>query len=497
MISASDEVRGRSAASASNNKWVILGITAIGVFMATLDASIVNISLPKISLAFDVPLSGMIEWVIISYLIVLASLLLTFGRLSDIVGQKVLWASGLIVFTVSSALCGAAPSLPLLVVFRAVQGIGGAMMMAISPAMTTGAFPPTQRGRALGIIAAVVAVGTSAGPTVGGIITEALTWRWIFYINVPIGLVGIYATLRYLPERERGPRGEQGFDPVGAVLLSAGTACLMLGMSFGEEAGWSSTLIVGLFAAAFVLFAAFIITETRVAHPIVRLSILRNRVLSSALVSSFLSFTSLFAVMFLMPFYLEELLAMPTDRAGLLLTAVPITIGVVAPVSGALSDRFGSQVLSSLGLAIASLGLWLLSNLMPRASEFDIVWRLVVAGFGQALFQSPNNNAIMGSVPLRQLGVVSGLLATIRTLGQGFSVALTGAIFMSLGGASAGAMLVRKAVAPAGQLESTFIHAFHTALFTCMVIASVGVFTALTRGPAKSRKDEEDFGQSP
>jgi EmrB/QacA subfamily drug resistance transporter len=467
-------------------KWTVLLIVNIGIFMATLDASIVNISLPKISLSFHVPLSGIVEWVIIAYLIVIASLLLILGRLSDIVGQKLLWVLGLSIFTLSSALCGAAPSLVHLVIFRALQGVGGAMIMALSPAMLTRAFPPTEWGRALGLLALVVAAGTSAGPTVGGIITEAFTWRWIFYLNVPIGIIGIVTTLRLLTEPMHLRWGRQQFDPIGAILLSVSLCCLMLGLSFGQEAGWRSFTIVGLFVAALVLLAGFIIHEKHVTQPIVDFSLFRNRLFTAAIVSSFLCFLSLFAVMFLMPFYLEELLALPVHLAGVLMTAVPLTIAVVAPLSGWLSDRFGSRLLSSAGLAIVCLGLWFLSQLTARVSLFDIAWPLVVTGFGQALFQPPNNNAIMSSVPPHRLGLASGFLSTVRVLGQSSSVAMTGAIFTSLGGAQAGAKLVQKGALSAGSLEDTFVHAFHFALLTCMIIASIGVFTSLMRGPRGS-----------
>ena len=467
-------------------KWTVMGIMAIGLFMATLDASIVNISLPKISLSFHVPLSGMVEWIIIAYLIVIASLMLTLGRLLDMVGQKLLWVLGLLIFTTSSALCGAAPSLLLLVIFRALQAVGGAMIMTISPVMIARAFPATERGRALGILALVVAAGTSAGPAVGGLITQAFTWRWIFYINVPIGMIGMGAALRLLTEPMRLSWGQQRFDPIGALLLSVSIICLMLGLSFGQEAGWRSFTIVGLLVMALMLLAAFIIHEKHVTQPIVDFSLFRNRLFTAAIISSFLAFLSLFAVMFLMPFYLEELRALPVHLAGLLMTAVPLTIAVVAPLSGRLSDRFGSRLLSSSGLAIVCLGLWFLSRLRSGGSLFGIVWPLVVTGFGQALFQPPNNNAILSSVPPQRLGIASGFLSTVRVLGQSSSVAISGAIFTSLGGARAGAALGQKWGLAADQLEAVFIHAFHIAMLTCMIIASIGVFTSLMRGPRGS-----------
>ncbi len=463
-------------------KWTVMGMVDIGAFMATLDASIVNISLPKISLSFQVPLSGMVEWVIIAYLIVIASLLLILGRLSDMLGEKLLWVLGLAIFTISSALCGAAPSLLSLVIFRGLQGIGGAMLMAIGPAMITRAFPATERGRALGLLGLVVAAGTSAGPAVGGIITQVFSWRWIFYINIPIGIIGVIATLRLLTERMRPSWGRQRFDLRGAILLAAGLCCLLLGLSFGQEIGWHSLTIVGLLAAALALLAGFIINEMYVEQPIVDFSLFGNRLFSAAMASSFLSFLALFAVMFLMPFYLEELLALSPHEAGLIMTVVPLTISVVAPISGWLSDRFGSQVFSSLGMAISCIGLWFLSQLTARVSFFDIIWPLVITGFGQALFQPPNNNAIMSSVPPPRLGIASSFLATVRVLGQASSVALTGAIFTMLGGAQAGAALGQKLGLPVKTLEATFLHAFRMALLTCMAIAAIGVFTSLLRG---------------
>jgi EmrB/QacA subfamily drug resistance transporter len=466
-------------------KWTVMGIVGLGIFMATLDSSIVNISLPKISLSFLAPLNGLVEWVIIAYLIVIASLLLILGRISDMVGQKLLWLLGLIIFTGSSILCGMAPTLLSLVIFRGLQGVGGAMIMAISPAMITRAFPITELGRAMGVLGLVVAAGTSAGPTVGGYITQTFSWRWIFYINVPLGIIGVIATLRLMGERLRPDWGKQRFDPLGAVLLSVCLLCLMLGLSFGQDLGWGSFTILGLFAVAVALLAAFIINEFHVTHPIVDFSLFRNRLFSAAILSSFLCFLSLFTVVFLMPFYLEDLLALPPQEAGLLMTAVPLTIMVVAPVSGWLSDLFGSQVLSSLGMAVGCVGLWFLSHLTAHTSHLDIVWPLVVTGLGQALFQPPNNNAIMSSVPTQRLGIASSFLSTVRVLGQASSVALSGAIFTMLGGAQAGVALSQKGVIPTPYLESIFVHAFKMALLACMVVAGIGVFTSLMRGQAR------------
>ena len=465
-------------------KWAVLGIVAIGIFMATLDSSIVNISLPAIAHAFGVGLTGAVEWVIIMYLVVIAAVLLTIGRLADMIGHKVIWAGGLAIFTIGSAICGAAPSLGLLIAARGLQGLGGALLMAISPAMLTRAFPASERGRALGMNAVIVALGVSVGPTLGGIITEFWTWRWIFYVNVPIGIIGFILTMRILTERLH--RGKGSFDPWGAVLLAAGLASLTLALSFGQEWGWGSPLTVGLLVFGVAALVALYFVEKHVPDPIIKLTLLHNRVFLSANLSLILSFLALFAVSFMLPFYLEELRHFSTIEAGLLLTPLPLTIAVIAPISGSLADRIGTRWLAAGGLALACLGLVFISQLNAQSSLWDIIWRLVVTGAGQALFQSPNNSALMGAAPRNLQGSAAGFLATGRVVGQSLSVAISGAIFASLGGATAGQILVAQAHhLPAAQVQALqvqFANALHYTFITCAAIAAVGILTSLVRG---------------
>jgi EmrB/QacA subfamily drug resistance transporter len=466
------------------SKWAVLAIVAVGVFMATLDSSIVNISLPTIARYFNVPLSGAIEWVVIAYLVATAAILLTAGRLADMIGRKAVWLAGLLLFTSGSALCGAAPSLGFLIAARAFQGLGGALLMAVSPALLVNAFPPQERGRALGLNAVTVALGVSVGPTLGGLITASLSWRWIFYVNVPIGIIGILATLRVLKERTRRNPGR--FDPLGALLLAVGLAALTAGLSFGQEIGWSSPLFIGLLVIGIIALALLPIVEKRVSNPIIDFSMFRDRVFFSANISLILSFLAMFAVSFMLPFYLEELRGFSTETAGLLLTPFPIVLAVIAPISGSLADRFGSRWLAAGGLAIACLGLFFISQLNEHSSIFDIVWRLVFTGAGQAIFQSPNNSALLGAAPKSQQGSASGFLATGRTMGQSLSVALAGAIFAGLGGASAGLALAanRTHLDPAqlAALQHTFTSSFQTTFIVCTCIAVIGVFTSLVRG---------------
>ena len=457
-----------------------------GLFMTTLDASIVNIGLPAIARAFQTPLSGTVEWVIIGYLVVTAALLLTVGRLSDIVGRAPIWTVGLVLFTLASLLCGAAPTLGLLIAARLIQGAGAALMLASGTAMLTDAVPPRLRGRALGLGAVAIALGTSVGPTLGGVITEHLSWRWIFYVNLPVGLVALIAARRFLPRGEA--RGTGSFDPLGALLLAIGVAALTLGLSFGGEWGWTSLRLIGALVIGGAALTGALVAESRVAHPIVDLTLFRNPVFASAIASMLLSMLALFSVGFLLPFYFEELRGFSSAHSGWLLTPTPVVLAIVAPIAGAAADRFGSGVIAPLGLAINAVALLLLSQLDATSSTWDIVWRLGMAGLGQGLFQAPNTRALMDAAPATEQGAASGLLATARIAGQALSVAVAGAVFLGLGG-SAGATLINLRAGgtqPSGEalqaLEVTFLHGFRTALIVCAGFAALGALAALVRG---------------
>jgi len=466
------------------SQWAVLAVVTVGTFMTTLDASIVNISLPSIASAFGTSLTGTVEWIIIGYLVVIASLLLSVARLADLIGRTPLWLAGLATFTVGSALSGAAPSLELLIAARALQGVGSAFILANGLAILSDTFPASERGRALGINAIALALGTSVGPTLGGLITEHLDWRWIFYVNVPVGLAAVVASRHVLPRA--GHRVPGRFDLVGAVLLGVGVAGLNLGLSFGQEWGWSSPMLIATILIAVSALVGAVLYERRAPAPLLDLNLFRNRVFSSALVSLILSMLALFAVGFLLPFYFEELRGYSTQTAGLLLTPFSLTIAVVGPIAGSLADRFGSRWLSPAGLALMVVGLVQLARLNLTSSLQEIVLPLIVVGFGQGLFLSPNSNALLGATPREEQGQGSGVLATGRIVGQSLSVAVAGAVFASLGGAIAGASLIsfRTSLTDAQRTaaQSTFIDAFHTALLVCAAFAAIGVLTALVRG---------------
>src|SRR6266516_2350195 len=426
--------------SGSPNPWATFSLVAIGTFMIMLDASIVNISLPSIARSFHTPVGGAMEWVIIAYLVTIAGTLLTFGRLSDMIGRKPIWLSGLALFTLGSGTCGAANSLPLLIAARAFQGLGGALLFSTSVAIITDTFSAEKRGFALGCNAVVIALGSSAGPVLGGLITEHWNWRWIFYINLPLGICALAGSQRLL--RNIVGTQRQRFDPFGAALLAAGLALLTLALSFAPEWGWSSWSSLLCFGVSVVALLVVPAVERRVRDPIIDLRLLQNRVFASALLSMTLAMLALFAVGFMLPFYFEELRGFSAAKSGLFLTALPLSLALVAPVSGSLADRFGSRWLASGGLALACLGLFAVSQLNARSSDWDIIWPLVLTGAGQGLFMTPNARALMNAAPTSEQGESSGLLATGRVLGQSLSVALAGAIFAGLGGAEAGRTLI-------------------------------------------------------
>ncbi len=475
-----------SAGAGSPSTGVVLVTVTLGVFMANLDASIVNISLPMIARSFGVSVTGSIAWVVIAYLVIIAAVLLTVGRVADLIGRTPVWLGGLLLFTTSSALCGAAPSLGALIVARGFQGLGAALLMAVGPAILIAGFPPTQRGRALGLLAVVAALAASAGPTVGGLVTTRLSWHWIFYVNVPLGVIGMLLTWRVLGVTRQ--KGSGSFDPLGSLLLALGLVLLTLGLSFGQDWGWASPRLLGAVLGTVGVFVAFVLVERRVASPVIDAALLRERVFLWANLSQLLGFCAFFAVPFLLPFYLEELRGWSAAQAGLLLTPLPLTMVVVAPLSGVLADRLGARGLAAGGLAVTGAGLVLLSRLSTHSAAGAIMGALVVIGLGQALFQAPTMSAILGAAPEARRGSASSVLATGRVLGQSVSVALAGAIFTSLGAAAAGRRLILLTGAHGsgplqrGALEHTFMQGIHAAFLACAAVAALGLVTTLLWG---------------
>lgn len=487
-----EEVNRLMANGSGPGKWAVMGLVACGTFMTTLDGSIVNIGLPSIARAFRTPLTGTVEWVVIGYLVTIAAVLLSFGRLSDMIGRRPVWVAGLIVFTVGSALCGFAPSLPLLIASRALQGIGGALIFAPSIALLTDAFPEQERGKALGLNAVVVSLGVSTGPPLGGLLTQQLDWRWIFFVNLPIGIVAAFLSFRTLP-KSQGKKVR--FDFAGAAALAVGLAGVTLAMSFGQEWGWFSAGTLASAGVGVAALGAAYFVERRAEAPIVDLNLFKDRVFASGIASLVMTFMAFFSVGFLMPFYFEQLRGFSTESSGLLLTPFSIAVAVIAPIAGAVADRTGVGRWPAFGLAIAAVGVALVSFVDARTSVWDVIWRTALTGAGVAIFQSPNNSAIMGAAPKEQKGSASGILATARVVGQSLSVAVAGAIFTGMGSSNAGTVLQaqRARLAPADlqRLGQTFLSGFHPAMLTSAAFALAGAGFALIRSSKKEASKAE------
>lgn len=411
-----------------SRKWYVMAAVAMGIFLATIDGSIVNIALPTLVMELNATFAN-VQWVVLIYLLTLATLLPGVGRVADIRGKKTIYITGFVVFTIGSVLCGLSPNVGWLIGMRVVQAVGAAMLLSLGPAILTEAFPPNERGRALGISGAIVSIGIIAGPTLGGLILGSLSWHWIFFVNLPIGILGVWMAIRYVP-RSR-PRGGQVFDFAGAVALFVSLLSLLLGLTFGQNWGFASARVLGLFALFVFALALFIRIEVRVRQPVVDLRLFRSAEFSLNLVTGLMSFMAMSGTILLLPFYLEGIRGFAVAQVGLMLAVTPLSVGLVSPFSGALSDRYGTRVITVVGLSMLLIGFIGLTTLRGDTPVWAYLLRMVPVGVGLGVFQSPNNSAILGAAPREQLGVASGLLALTRTLGQSMGIAIAGAVWVA------------------------------------------------------------------
>lgn len=454
-------------------KWKAMFVVWIGIFMATLDGSIVNVALPTLTEYFNTDITT-IEWVVMAYLLTITSLLLSLGRISDMVGRKTIFAGGLAIFTIGSGSCALSASENQLILYRVIQGIGAAMLMATGIAIITHAFPPRERGKAMGLIGTVVAIGSMAGPITGGFLIENVGWQSIFYINIPVGIFGTAMALAVL-RKDEITKG-QTFDVPGALTLFISLTSLLLALSQGQEIGWRSSYITLLFIMSILFFILFIVVENKARQPMMELRHFRNRPFAAANISALISFVAMFSVILLMPFFLEKELGYSPQKVGIVFISVPLVMSVVAPMSGWLSDRTNSYILSSIGLGIASVSILSLGFLSSESGFIDVVLRLALLGLGMGLFQAPNNSIIMGSLPKEQLGIAAGTLGTMRNMGMVIGVAVSGAVFSNR-------------YVYYGGIENSFLPAFHDTYIVSAVVCGIAVLTSLVRSGRRSKPE--------
>jgi len=475
--------------SAPSNKWLVLSLVAAGIFMSTLDGSIVNVALPTIMAELGVPLTT-VKWVVVIYLLTVSSLLLFFGRLSDLRGRRWVYSRGLAVFALGSLLCGLAPTATWLIIARALQGVGAAMIMACTPALVVDVFPREERGRALGLVGTVVAGGLTMGPALGGILLQFFPWRVIFYINVPVGAAAAVATLRLLrasPETI----SQEPIDWPGTILLMICFPALLTALSRGSEWGYSAPQTLGLVGVFAVSLLLLIVAETRTRYPIVEPSLFAVRLFSVSIAAAVTLFISLFTISFMMPFYLVNPAGFPMAKTGGILVIPFFFLFVGAPIAGALSDKIGSRLLCTLGLSIMACALYSFSRMPASTDIWPVAWRLALAGIGTATFTSPNSAAAMSAVdPLRR-GIAAALVATARNLGMVFGVAAAAVIFnASFQNASGGQDLQNY---HAG-LQDAFMTAFHHAMLWGAAVAAFGAVLSALRGKEIRKKRSKGAG---
>lgn len=473
-------------AESENKKWKVFLLVASGVFMSTLDSSIVNIALPFIMEDLNAPFET-VQWVVLIYLLTVSSLLLTFGRISDIKGRRVIYCLGFVIFSFGSLLCSLAFQPWFLIFSRAVQGCGAAMLMACSPALVVDIFPREERGKALGMVGTIVAAGLSAGPMAGGVLLDFLSWRFIFIINIPIGLISAFLGMSMLKGTHADKGNTEPLDIRGGIFLAAALFCLILAVTQLDKWGVVSMKTMGAFCFFLMAGTGFVLAELKTPYPLFDARLLRIRLFSFSLISAGILFASLFFIVFLMPFYLTSPRGFSASATGGIMVVPFVVLFFVSPVSGILYDRFGaSRGLCTFGMALLAASLFSFTRIDAMTPVYIILLQLALAGTGTAFFISPNSSAAMGSVSAGRRGIASAAVATARNLGMVVGVAVAGLIFsVVFSRLTHGANL--KDYTP--DMEGAFMAGFHHAMGTGALIAFMGVFFSYSRGK-KDAKEE-------
>ena len=412
-----------------NRKWLTLAAVAFGLFMIMLDNTVVNVALPTMEKDLHVKLSQL-EWVVTAYALTFAALLITGGKLADLYGRRRIFVLGLVVFTLSSLACGLAPTAGFLIGARVVQGAGAALMNPATLSIITATFPPKERGQAIGIWAGVSALALAIGPLAGGLITENLNWNWIFFVNVPVGALGIVVSQLVIRE-SRDTSHEQSIDLPG-LLTSIG---LLFSLSYalieGKARGWSSPEILGLFAAAAVFLVAFVLLELHQRLPMLDLSLFRNGAFAGANLVAMLVSLAMFGVFFFVSLYIQGILGYSATQAGAMFLPMTILIILIAPIAGRFSDQVGSRWLMGGGMALVGVSLLLYQRVGVHSDFWTLLPAMILGGVGMASTMSPMTAAAMGAVPVDKAGVGSGVLNSFRQVGGALGIALIGAIVAS------------------------------------------------------------------
>lgn len=422
-----------------NRKWWTLGAMCFALFMIMLDNTVVNVALPSIQKDLGASISGL-EWTINGYTLSFAVLLATGGRLGDIFGRRRMFLAGVVIFALSSATAGFAADETSLVISRVVQGVGAALMMPGTLSIITDAFPAHERGKAMGTWAGVSALALAVGPVLGGFLTEHVSWRAIFYINIPVAIGAVLATT-FAVRESRDTSVGRDVDYPGVAVLTIGLTALVLALVEGNSWGWGSPEIVGLLALAALALPAFVWVENRVKAPMVHFELLSDRNFLGAVVVAMIISFAMLGVFFFLALYMQDILGYSPLEAGIRFLPSTLMIVGIAPVAGRLSDRFGPRWLIAGGLVIVAASLFSFSRIAVDSSYLDLLPGFMLLGIGIAMTMSPMTSAAMNAVPVQKAGLASGVLSMFRMVGGSLGVAVTGAIFQGLVSSKLGSLL--------------------------------------------------------
>ena len=463
---------------------LVLYQVSLGLVLVAINHRAIQVALPTLTHVFRADLS-FIQWVLLVYDLAVIGLVLTLGRLGDLFGRKWIYIFGFLLFVLSSALCGVAQTSAQLITFRVLQGIGGALILANGRALVSINSPPSERGKALGLTSTAYHVGYLAGPTVGGFIIDSIGWRWIFFMTIPVGLTCAYFAWRVLKERAKSEATVQ-LDWLGALYLLLTNICFVYALNQLPYFGLGHPVVFSFFIVSLASLALFIHNERKAETPILSLALFRNRLFTAANLSLFFVTSTQSAITVLLPFYLQNLMGFTPTQMGWLLIGSSAVIILLAPLAGWLSDRLGSRLLCSTGAAIIVLAQYLIASFTLNSSLFQLVFPQVLIGLGWALFNSPNQSAIMSAVSRDQVGAASGMTVTTARVGGAIGIALSGAIMTYALGA--GGLTAEQIESPESWslAPAQFLNAFTFTAQFMNAFALLAVLFSMLRGGKKT-----------
>jgi EmrB/QacA subfamily drug resistance transporter len=454
-------------------KWWTLAAVAFGLFMIMLDNTVVNVALPAIQKDLGADLSAL-EWIVTGYALTFAAVMLTGGKLADLLGRRLIFVIGLAIFTLSSLACGLAGSEEMLIAARIVQGVGAALMNPATLSIISATFPPQQRGMAIGIWAGVSALALAIGPLVGGLLTQHASWHWIFFINIPVGIVAIAASFVLIDETKDTSEGQR-LDLPGLLTSGIGLFSLTYGLIEGNTYGWTSARILLAFAVAVVTLVGFVLLERHQKAPMLDLNLFRNSTFAGANAVMLLVALAMFGVFFFVSLYMQNILGYSAVQAGAAFLPMTVLIVLIAPIAGKSSDRFGSRWLMGAGMTLLAIQLFYFSRLSVEESYWSILPAMLIGGVGMSLVMTPAAAAAMSGVPVDKAGVGSAVLNSARQVGGSVGIALIGAIVAHVAGGR--------------RTPEAFVDGFSTALVVASLIALAGAVLAVSTVRSHSRSD--------